>query len=186
MVIAIPFLSSCIPQYKAIVTQEIDFAQDSNKQNVNIACADSLLFPKQKKYSFVPVKIENYSNAPFEISEQSISVFSNYEQVQLVEPQVYMKKLRKKYWGYAILAAYGVTILVVSGEDLTPPTSIIAMGMMGIAAFNIYKTVKHNGLQKEDMHLLDLNGESILPGEIKTGLLVLGRPNCTNISIRIE
>ncbi|MCF8222208.1 MAG: hypothetical protein K9J25_03600 [Bacteroidales bacterium] len=160
-------------------------------QKVRILVSDTTFFgdrikPK-KELQFIAVRVINNDSLPFAINNSSITVFNDFEPVEIIPYSEYYKKIKYKSTAYYIIGSAGILMsLGISNHGLHPsfknPGWILTLGTGGY----FYAAAKANKKLKKDLLTYDLNNMKTDPGTEVSGFLCISSKTLNNLSIRIE
>jgi len=192
IILAVVLVSGCIPVYKGIKPDLVRFRDTFNTgQKVQILVSDTTFFGdriKQKKeLQFIAVRVINNDSLPFTINNSSITVFNDYEPVDVLPSDVYYKDVRFKSTAYYIIGSAGILLgMGISNQGIQPsvrnPGWLLTIGSGGY----LYAAARANKKLKDDLANYDLYKMEIGPGAEVNGFLCISTKELNNLSIRIE
>lgn len=181
-------LAGCLPKYYPIYPELGNYSEAGmSNTKTSITIGDSSFYSnsykEKKELLFVPVKIENNDTVPFLFNSETVTVFNNFEPVQILSHNDYYRKIKKKTTWYYIA---GLIVLPTyssgDGFDVHRRTWPITLGAAGY----IYKAYKANHQLKEDINQYDLYNKTILPGETVYGFICINTRERKELAIRIN
>ncbi|MFO8234348.1 MAG: hypothetical protein R6U04_02930 [Bacteroidales bacterium] len=192
IILAVVSLSGCIPVYKGIIPELVRFRDTYNTgQKVRILVSDTSFFgdrikPK-KELHFIAVRVINNDSLPFTINNSSITVFNDYEPVDVLPYDLYYKDIRFKSTAYYIIGSAGILLgMGISNQGIQPslknPGWLLTISSGGY----MFAAARANKKLKNDLANYDLYKMEIGPGIEVKGFLCISTKELNNLSIRIE
>ncbi|HPR31461.1 MAG TPA: hypothetical protein PLK12_05170 [Prolixibacteraceae bacterium] len=203
------FLGGCAMPYRAMDPKEIFLGKEpgDNHSGISISCFDTdLVSPRNKwlakklwreEMVFVPVKVENKTELPLILSEQTLEFINDYTPVEMLESSRYLNVFNQKLWPsylllpVALIASYytetveppaGEGVAVRSGFRLNIWSGAIAL--WGI--INTTRTLVVNRKMRKDIQQNDLYLKTVLPGSTAYGFICIKAGKLNNPMVRIR
>jgi hypothetical protein len=179
---------SCIPQYKSIKPEGMQYPDKNSFDGVNII-ADTLAWPMNKAdkngYVFVPVKIVNNDSIEYYISKDMLTVYNDYQLAEVIPSSTYYNKTKQHVTGYYLLGGVGVLgFLGISSEGVMPSYKNPLGYFLIPAAGYIYKAHRCNKKLRNDIECYDILGKTIPSHSTNYGYLCISAQKINGLMIR--
>ncbi|MFO7853040.1 MAG: hypothetical protein R6X28_11380 [Bacteroidales bacterium] len=192
IILVITFLSACLPVYKGISPSLVKYTEIYNsKQKVQILLSDTSFFndmvkPKNE-LQFIAVKVINNDTLPFAITGSSVTVFNDFEPVEILSFQEYYRNVKFRSATYIAIGSAGFVLgMGLSNHGINPsvknPGWLLTLG----SGAYLFAASRANKKLKHDLINYDLYNMKIDPGSEVNGFLCISGKELKNLNIRIE
>jgi len=192
LIFMITALSGCIPAYKGINPGMVKYPGVYDRgQNVHILLSDTSFYndrikPK-KEVQFVAVKVINEDTLPFTINSSSVTVFNDFEPVEIVSFNEYYRNVKFRSATYIVIGSAGIVLSMgVSNHGLHPSFKNPGWILTPVSGGYLFAASRANKKLKHDLANYDLYNMKIDPGSEINGFLCISAKELKNLNIRIE
>jgi hypothetical protein len=201
-------LSGCAMSYRTI-TPVSAFQHDTiseKKPVITITCSEIDVISAHNAWvkrklerngmELVPVKVENNTEEPFVISPNTIEIINDFTLVEMVEPVMYMNKLRQKIWPNLFLVPVAL-VASIKKEEVEMPgggkgiregfkLNFLSGSVALWCIINTTRTILVNNKSKKDILRNDLYLKSVPPKSVVYGVICIKAKTIKNPMIRIK
>jgi len=181
-------ITSCASSYRPILPEEIEYINKTESQDVTLEYKFDLLEKnygaksKRKGEHLVAVKITNDSETTISWNENFIITHEDGSEIYKTENDELYNTLRQKrfvYFAYAPLS-----LITWKVYNVVIPVGLIATS--AIISSNSIKAKRSNERFKRNLDKYFLYDQSIMPGEVKYGLIGLKTQNQSPLKLTLN